>query len=134
MAQSTLLNIKAKQNLILDLEPSKYDAFIQPLIKFMRYSPMVITLTKFENVPLVHLSKAYSIASYLKEEEKITFEIGNQKNHISKSRFCSLLSLPQGRDLVDPESISNFAILEMFYNMGYRENLVVVSKFKKLNL
>ena len=79
MAHSTLLNIKANQNLILELEPSKYDAFLQLLIECPRYSPLVIALMKTKNVPLVHLSKAYSTASYLKEVEKITFEIGNHK-------------------------------------------------------
>lgn len=33
MAQSTLLGIKANQILILDLDPSKYEAFLQPLIE-----------------------------------------------------------------------------------------------------
>ena len=115
MAHSTLLNIKANQNLILDLDPTKYDAFIQPLIECLRYSPLLISLTKTENVPLVHLSKAYSTASYQQREEMITFEVDKTKTHITKSRLCTLLGLPQGCDLINPESISNSTILEMFY-------------------
>ncbi|CAH1440083.1 unnamed protein product [Lactuca virosa] len=39
MAQSTILGIMANQNLILNLHLSKYNAFLQPLIECMRYSP-----------------------------------------------------------------------------------------------
>ncbi|CAI9284233.1 unnamed protein product [Lactuca saligna] len=134
MAQSTLLNIKANQNLILDLEHTKYDIFLQPLIDFLSYSPLVITLMKIENIPLVHLSKAYLTASYEQGEDMITFEVENKKTQITKPRFCNLLGLPQGRDLVNLESILNSTRLEMFYQMGYREYLAIVSKFKKPNL
>ena len=54
MAQSSILNLKVNQNLILDLHPAKYDGFLQPIVKCLRYSPLVITLTKSEIVPLVH--------------------------------------------------------------------------------
>ena len=95
---------------------------------------LVIALTKTMIVTLAHQSKAHSIASYQSGEESITFEIDTKKTHITKSRFISLLGLPQGCDLVDPKSISNSAILEMFYQMGYTEYLAIVSKFKKPNL
>ena len=36
--------------------------------------------------------------------------------------------------MVDPETISNSALLDMFYNMRYREYLAIISKFKKPNL
>ena len=36
--------------------------------------------------------------------------------------------------MVNAETISNAAILEMFYQMGYKEALAAVSKFKKPNL
>lgn len=127
MAQSSILNLKANQNMILDLEPAKYDGFLQPITECLRYSPLFIALTKSGIVPLVHLSKSYSTASYQKGEELITFEIFNHKSQITKSRFCNPLGLPQGRDLVDPKSVSNSAILEMFYQMGYKEVLNAVS-------
>lgn len=95
MAQSSILNLMANQNLILDLNPAKYDRFLQPIVECLRYSPLVIALTKSEIVPLVHLSKVYSTASYQKGEELIPFEIYNKKTHITKSHLCSLLGLPR---------------------------------------
>ncbi|CAI9276736.1 unnamed protein product [Lactuca saligna] len=110
------------------------DPFLQPLIECLHYSPFAIALTKIENVPLVHLSKAYSTASYQQVEEMIKFEIDTKKTQITKSQFISLLGIPLGCDLVDPESVSNSAILEMFFQIGYKECLAVVLKFKKPNL
>lgn len=106
---------QVKQNLILDLDPAKYDVFLQPLVECLWYSPLVIALMKSEIVLVVHLSKAYSTASYQKGEEMITFEIFNKKTQITKSRFCSLLGLAQVRALVDPEYLSNSSVVEMFY-------------------
>ena len=84
-AQSSLLNIKSNQNLILDLNCAKCDGFLQPLVECLQYSPLVIKLTKSKIIHMVHLSKAYSNASYQKGEEQITLEIANLKTHISKS-------------------------------------------------
>lgn len=84
MDQSTLLNIKANQNLILDLYSSKYAVSLQPMIECLRLSPLATTLTMAKNVPLVHLSKAFSIATYQEGEAVITFEIDTQKTSISK--------------------------------------------------
>lgn len=134
MDQSTLLNIKANQNLILDLYSSKYAVSLQPMIECLRLSPLATTLTMAKNVPLVHLSKAFLIATYQEGEAVITFEIDTQKTSISKSRFSRLLGFSQGRDLVDPDSIFSSAILDMFYQMGYVGNLTILSKFKKPNL
>lgn len=119
--------------MILDLYPTKYDGFLQPIVECLRYSPLVITLTMYEIIPMVLLSKAYSTARYQKEEQRITFEVFNMKTNITKSRFCSLLGLPQEGDLIDPKFISNSTIMEMFFQMGYKEVLTVVSKFKKPN-
>lgn len=80
------------------------------------------------------LCKAYSSASYIKEENKIIFDIHDQKTSITKSRLCSLLGLPQSEDMINLETISNDALLEMFYKMGYKETLSMVSKFHKPNL
>ncbi|CAI9280418.1 unnamed protein product [Lactuca saligna] len=64
MAQSILLGIKANQNLILDHDPSKYEAFLQLLINCLKYSPLATALSKTQNVLLALLSRAYSIARY----------------------------------------------------------------------
>lgn len=134
MAHSLILNLMANQNLIHDHDSTNYDGFLQPLIECLRYSPLVIALTKSKIVPMVHLSKAYSTASYQKGEEFISFEIFNKKTHITKSRLCTLLGLPQGHDLVDAETLSNSAIFGMFYLIGYKETLTAASMFKKPNL
>ncbi|CAI9282842.1 unnamed protein product [Lactuca saligna] len=118
MLHSSILNLQANQNLILDIDPSKYNKCFQPVIQCLRYYPLVIALIKSEIVPLVHISKAYSTTSYQKGDELITFEIFNQKTQITMSRFYNLLRLPQGHNLVDLESVSNSAILETFYPMG----------------
>ncbi|CAI9280996.1 unnamed protein product [Lactuca saligna] len=92
MTQSSILNHKTNQNMILDLDPAKYDVFLQPIVECLR------------------------------------------KTQYTKSRFCNLLRLSQGRDLIDPEIISNSEILEMFYQTGYKETLIAISKFKKPKL
>ena len=64
----------------------------------------------------------------------ITFEVNSQKTCISKSRFCRLLGFTATNDLVGLESISSSLIIEMFYQMGYLENITLLSKFRKPNL
>lgn len=81
--QFSFLNIKRNQNLILDLNPFKYDIFLLPVIECLKYSTPVKALTTMENVPMSLLSKAYSSACYIKEEQRITFEIHKKKNSIS---------------------------------------------------
>lgn len=66
------------------------------------------------------LSNAYSFSCYIKEEQRITFEIHNKKTSITKSRFCSLLGFAQTDDVIDPDSISITTIMEMLYQMGYK--------------
>nr|KAJ0216474.1 hypothetical protein LSAT_V11C300130030 [Lactuca sativa] len=131
---STLLSVKQHQNLIIDLHPVKYDAFLLPLIECLKYSPLMIAMTQVKNVPLSILSKAYTTANYVKDEQRIYFDIHNHTTSISKNRFCNLLGLPQSKNLINPETISNASILEMFYQMGYKETLTAVSKFKKPSL
>lgn len=128
------LKLFSNQNLILDLDPSKYEAFLQPLIECLRHSPVAQDLSMTENVPLVHLSKAFSTARYQEIGSIITFEVGFVQTSITKARFSRLLGFPASKDLIDPESVSSSVILEMFYKMGYLDNLVVLSKFKKPNL
>ena len=110
-ASSGLPGIKVNQNLILDFDPFKYDAFFQPLIESLRYSPLATGLSKTDNVPLPPLSKAYSIARYKESGVVIIFELGNQQTSITKSRFSQLMGFPYTRDLIDPQSISSSDIM-----------------------
>ncbi|CAI9273803.1 unnamed protein product [Lactuca saligna] len=131
---SVMLNIKPNQNLILDLSSSKYAEYIQPMIKCLCYSLLSQALIVAENVPLVNLSKAFSTTRYQQSEVVITFEIDSHKTYISKARFSRMLGFSSSEGLVNPESISSFVILEMFYQIGYLENLSLLLKFKKPNL
>ena len=108
---STILAIKQHQNLIIELDPVRYDPFLLPLIEFLKYSPLTIAMSQVENVPLSILSDAYTIANYVKEEQRIYFDIHNHTTLISKTRFCNLLGFPQSENMVNPETISNVAIL-----------------------
>ncbi|CAI9279860.1 unnamed protein product [Lactuca saligna] len=69
-----MLNIKLKQNLILDLESSRYNEDLGPMIECLRFSSLAQALTMAESVPLVHLSKAYLSANYSKYDGLIQFE------------------------------------------------------------
>lgn len=62
------------------------------------------------------------------------FEVLDRKTSISKFRFYSLLGLELTADTIDPDSITIAPIMEMFYQMGYKETLTSISKFKKPNL
>lgn len=104
------------------------------MIECLKYSPLTISLSRMENVPLSLLSKAYSSPNYIKEEQRITFEIHNRKTSITKSRFCSLLQLLQSDDMINPESVSSAALFDMFFQTGYKETLSSISKFRKPNL
>lgn len=119
---------------MIDLGPLKYDNYLLPIVECLKYSPLVSALTKIDSVPMSLLSKAYSSASYIKEKQRITFEVHNRKTSITKSRFFSVTGLAQTDDMIDPESVTNSSVLEMFYQMGYMETLTAVSKFSKPNL
>ena len=55
-----MLNIKANQNLNIDLRSSRYPDDLKPMIECLEYSPIYQALTMVETVPMVHLSQAYS--------------------------------------------------------------------------
>ncbi|CAI9265814.1 unnamed protein product [Lactuca saligna] len=131
---STFLTIKKHQNLTVELDPIQYDPFLLPLIECLKYSPLTISYSQVQNVPLLILPKAYTTANYVKEEQRIYFEIHNHTTSISKARFCNLLGFPRSDNMINLETISNVAILELLYQMGYKETLTAVSKFKKSNL
>lgn len=86
-----------------------------PIVECLKYSPLVIALTKVECVPMSPLSKAYSTAAYVKEEERISFEVFEKKTSVTKARFCSLLGLAHDDSLINLDSISTAQIFDMFY-------------------
>ncbi|CAI9286149.1 unnamed protein product [Lactuca saligna] len=97
-----MLNIKPNQNLIVDFHASCYNALINPLIECLRFSPLMKVMTMDEDVPLVHLSKAYLTSIYNKIDEIINFEVSSHKTSISKANLCKLLGLVSYDIGVDP--------------------------------
>lgn len=83
-----------------------------------------------ESVPLVHLSKAYSSAIYNKIDEVIHFKVASHTTSITKRHFTRLLGIASSTNLLDPESISSTALIEMFYQMGYTRDIALLSKFR----
>lgn len=63
---SSILTIKQQQNLLIDLEPCKYEPFMLLIVECLKYSPLTIVVTEMENVPLSMISKAYTFANYIK--------------------------------------------------------------------
>ena len=113
--QSSLLTIKPHQNLILDLDPLKYDSFMLSIVEFSKYSLLFKALNMFKIFPMSLLSRAYSSSCCIKEEKRSVFEVLDKKTSITKAQFFSLLGLEQTVDIVDPDSITIAAIMEMFY-------------------
>ncbi|CAI9276577.1 unnamed protein product [Lactuca saligna] len=132
--QSSLLAIKRNQNLVIDLDMFKYDNYLLPIVEFFKYYPLLTALKKKENVSMFLLSKAYSFASYIKEEQRITFEIHNRQTSITKTQLCSFLGLPQTDDMINLDSVTNTSLLEMFCQMWYKETLNVALMLWKPNL
>lgn len=126
-----MLNIKTGQNLILDLKASRYNEALKPMIKCLRYSLLAQSLTMEDNVPLVHLSKAYSYGTYSQQEGVIQFEVASHKTSISKPSLCIILGLSTTEALVDPKSILVSALINMLFQMGYTGDLSLLSKFRK---
>ena len=74
-ARSSLLTIKAIQNLIIDLSPVQYDSYMLEVVECLKYSPLATSLTKVDAVPMSHLSKVYSTVTYDKGKERVFFEL-----------------------------------------------------------
>ena len=85
IGSTVMLNIKENQNLILDLNSSRYSDDLKLMIECQKYSHTAQALTMVKIVPLVHLSKAYSSAFYNQHEGVINFEIDSHKTSISKT-------------------------------------------------
>ena len=105
-----------------------------PIVECLNYSHLVIGLTKVECVPMSLMSKAYSTAGYVKEEERISFEVFDKKTLITKARFFSLLGLDHDDIPIKPDSLSTTQIIGMFYQIGYTDRIPSITKFKKSNL
>ncbi|CAI9281148.1 unnamed protein product [Lactuca saligna] len=56
-ASTIILNIKANQKLIVDLNASKTNTLLKPLIEYLCYSPLLKVVAMHEEVPLVNLSR-----------------------------------------------------------------------------
>lgn len=103
-ASLMMLNVKPHQNLTLDPDSSRYPKALRPMIEYLRFLPLAQTLTMVEFVPLVHLSKAYTTANYIKAEGIITFEVASHKTSISKAHFYRCIGFTATKGLVDPNS------------------------------
>ncbi|KAL7607684.1 hypothetical protein Lser_V15G10021 [Lactuca serriola] len=130
-AHANLLTIKPQQNLIIDLTPFVYEPYMLYVVECLKYSPLVVALTKVEVLPMTCLSHIYSTAFYDQVAKRIHFEIHNEKTSISKNRFCALIGLAHEPTLVNLDSITTGQLFSMFYQMGYTETLTTVTKFKK---
>nr|KAJ0210234.1 hypothetical protein LSAT_V11C400205970 [Lactuca sativa] len=104
---------------------------MQYVVERLKYSPLVDALTKVEVVPMSCLSLVYSTAFYDKINERIHFELHDEKTSISEHRLCALIRLSQDQSLVNPDSITTGQLFSMFYQMGYTKTLNTITKFKK---
>ncbi|CAI9281376.1 unnamed protein product [Lactuca saligna] len=111
---SGLLSLNPNQNLILDHDPSKYEAFLHPLIECLGHSPVAQALSMTENVPFIHLSNAFTTTRYQESRSIITFKVGFVQTSTTKACFSRLLRVPVSRDLIDLKSASSSVVLEMF--------------------
>ena len=133
-SKSVVLTVKANQNMAIDMDSSKYPVIIQPLIECLKFSKLATALTASAQVPLVHLSTAFSTSIYTKQDETITFEVAGHKTSVSLNRFRKLFKLPTTVHTVNPDSISSIDIHKVFYRMGYSGDIIKLSNFKKSHL
>ncbi|CAI9263712.1 unnamed protein product [Lactuca saligna] len=129
-----MLNLKPCQNHILDLDSSRYNEPLRPMVECLRYSPLAQALIMVESIPLVHLSKAYSSATYIKVDGVITFKVATNMTSINKAYLCRMLGIELSEVLVDPDSDSSIDLINMFYHMGYIGDISLLSNFRKPNL
>lgn len=73
--------------MIIDLDASRYNSMVCPMIEFLKFSPLMKSLTMVDKVPLVHLSRAYSSAIYNIQDEVISFKVANHKTLVNKPNF-----------------------------------------------
>ena len=105
-SRTHILPIRPQQSLVIDLNPLVYDHYMYPIVECLKYSPLVLALSKVEIVPMECLSQVFSTAHYDKSVDRIYFDILSNKTSISKQRFCWLLGFEPDESRVNPDSIS----------------------------
>ena len=130
-ATSSLLTIKPNQNMITERTPFLYDSYMLHVVECLKYSPLLLALTKVEAVPMPLLSQVYSSATYDKNKDRIYFTIHDKKSSISKAKFCLLLGLAVDSSIISPDFISTAQLFTMMYEMGYTDVLTTIAKVKK---
>lgn len=118
-ASTITLVVKQNQNLIVDLDFSKYPKVGQPLIVCLNHSVLRKALVYYEEVPLSALILAYSTSNYNKSTYVMSFDIQGKKAVISKASFCKLLGLPVGEGYSNPDHVSYANMLKVLHRMGY---------------
>ncbi|CAI9296458.1 unnamed protein product [Lactuca saligna] len=104
-ASSIHLVVKQNQNMIVDLDASKYSMEVQPLIECLNHSILKKALTHHEDVPLSTLILAYSTTNYNKKMNVMSFEVKGHKTTITKVAFCKLLGLRIGEMYSNPNRL-----------------------------
>ena len=80
----------------------------------LRFLPLAQALTMAESIPLIHLSKVFSIASFVLADDVINFEVESRKTFLTKDQLCIMLGFGTSEGLVDPNSISSVDLIHMF--------------------
>lgn len=117
--------------MIIDLDATRYNALLLPIIEYLKFSPLRKASTMPDEVPLVHLARAFSSAIYNIPDDVISFEVANHKTSINKPNFCKLLGPVSSDVVVDSESIPITSLIEMFYQMGHTGDISLLSRFRK---
>jgi len=104
------------------------------MIECLKFSRLSQALTATAQVPLVHLSTAYSSAVYNKNDQSISFEVASNKTSVSLSRFRKLFDLPSSEHTIHPDSVSPANIQNAFYRIGYSGDISKLSNFMKSSL
>jgi len=128
------LSVKANQNMELDMDSSKYPVIIQPLIICLKYSRLATAFIATTQVPLIHLSTAYSTTIYDKPADSISFEVTGFKTVVSLNRFRKIFNLPVTTHIIHLDSILPMDIQKVFYRMGYSSDITKLLKFMKSSL
>lgn len=131
MGSSIFLVVKPNQNMIANLDHSKYNSTIQPLVECLNYSSFKKALMHFESIPISSLKVAYSNPKYNKKYEAISLDVQGDRTEISKENFYKLLGLTPHANSVNPNWISFTSIIRDYSQIGYDSHLFILLTFKK---
>lgn len=115
---STHLIVKGNQNLILDVDESKYTIVVQPSIVCLKHSVLRKALTHYSKVPTSALILAYTSANYNTVKDVMNFEVLGHKTYITKSGFCKLLGLRTGEGFLNMELSDPISIIKVYLQLG----------------